>query len=540
MRPIVAGGTMTLDTLRKIWLRKAHRDTARAVMHPVLGHTMEQITDCGDPLNAFHRVLSEPFEKARRADPSLTFREFLTTDKARALLRNLLGEDQYLLVVQRWGPDYFGARARVLASLRTERPHNAQWMSWGHWGADPVVVEVFDGMPRLLPVDFPVRRVAKDGTISWGYPRWETGRMRFYQNTGYAELVRRLPEGTDVPLDLSGGRLLAALKPDTDVASRPFVGMSTFRLSTWQVVQLYSTGRSPPWKALLLEGGAAPEKGFRVSKGRTGRNADDARWELARRLGDSELADDATFDAAVARQGDAADVTDRPSADKTNPEHPVTQLSNAELIALARDQPGAPRIAVKVWEVEHERAQRSIRTIERVLYALDQVVDTSLIRHLCGLCDPHNLRLVTPEGHAAVDFWAKYVGGGQRFKLNGARVHTIQKRRALPDDTVDKVSVDPLEETPEDLIPPSFDTDYDSDAGIERGMNFAFGFSPYYLHPVAAMLGTPGIRDALAGFEAANNVRVIGSYNYLAGCINAAMSSYGMDSSLILLLVKER
>jgi hypothetical protein len=537
MRPTASGGAMTLDTVRELWRRGLHTDMARAVMHPVLGHTLEQITDARYPLNAFHRLLYEPFEAARRANPFITFREFLETDIAKGLLRNLLGDDQYVLATERWGADYFAARGRVLETLRTEHPPIAQWMSWGHWGPGEISPEVYDGMPRLLPVDFPVRRIAKDGTVSWGYPRWDTGRMRFYQNTAYAELLRRLPEGSDIPLDLSGGKLLAGMAVDRDVASRPFAGMSKLRLSTWQVVQLYSTGRAPPWKAVLLESGEAAEKGFRISKGTAGRNADDARWELARRLGDMELADEATFAVALEKQGDAARLADRPRRADANPDHPVTQLSNAELVALARDLPGAPRIAVKVWEVEHQRAQRSIRSLERVLSALDQVVDTSLIRHLCGLCDPHNLRLVTPEGHAALDFHAWFVGHDNRFNPNGARVKRTDARRALPDDTVDHVPRDPLEETPEDLISPdSHDTSYDEHADVERGMNFAFGFSPYYLQPVAALLGDPKVLSALPAFERAQGVQVIGSYNHLAGCINAAMSSYGMDQALLLRL----
>jgi hypothetical protein len=538
MRPTALGGAMSLDSLRHAWLRGEHRDTSRALMHPVLGHTMEQITDSGAPLNAFHRVLYEPFERARLTNPQLTFREFAADPKAAALLQALLGGDQYVLATQRFGPDYFGARTRVLRSLRTEQPHNAQWMSWGHWGPGDVVVDAFDDLPRLLPVDFPVRRIAKDGSISWGYPRWETGRMRFYQNTAFAELSRRLPEGTDIPTDLSGAKLLAALAPTRDIDSLPFYGMSKLRLSTWQVLQLYSTGRSPPWKAVLLEPGAPREKGFRISTGKAGRNADDARWELARRLDDPELADLSSFEAALARQGKTAEDAARPLPGNVNPEHPVTQLSNAELVALARDESGAPRIAVKVWEVEHQRAQRSIRSLERVLYALDQVVDTSLIRHLCGLCDPHNLRLVTPEGHAALDFHAWYFGRGNRFNPNGARVGQLEARRGPPDDTVDKVQADPREETPEDLVPPeSFDTSYDEHEDIERGMNAFFGFSPFYLHPVAALLGDPKVAGALASFERDRSIPVIARYNHLAGCLNAAMSSYAMPQSLLIPLI---
>jgi hypothetical protein len=539
MRPTASGGVMSLDTLRHAWLRGLHRDTSRALMHPVLGHTMEQITDSGSPLNAFHRVLYEPFERARLMNPQLTFREFAADPKVDALLRALLGEDQYVLATQRWGPDYFTARANELHTLRTERPHNAQWMNWGHWGPGDVVVDAYEELPRLLPVDFPVRRIAKDGSISWGYPRWETGRMRFYQNTAFAELIRRLPEGADIPTNLSGAPLLTALAPPRDIDSRAFVGMSELRLSTWQVVQLYSTGRSPPWKAVLLKPGAPRDKGFRISTGKGGRNADDARWELARRLDDTELTDQATFEAALARQGTSAKDADRPRPGKANPEHPVTQLSNSELVALARDAPGAPRIAVMVWEVEHQRAQRSIRSLERVLYALDQVVDTSLIRHLCGLCDPHNLRLVTPEGHAAVDFHAWYFGRGNRYNPNGARVSQVDARRGPPDDTVDKVQADPREDAPEDLVPPeSFDTSYDEHADVERGMNAFFGFSPYHLLPVASMLGDPRVASALASFERGQGIPVINHYNYLAGCLNAAMSAQGMPQSLLLDLIR--
>jgi len=526
---------MDLATLGHTWLRGLHRNMTQALMHPVLGHTLEQVTDARYPLNAFHRVLYEPFEAARRVNAFITFREFVTSDTAKALLLRLLGPDQFVLATQRAGPEYFAARMRVLLALRTSQPPIAQWMSWGHWGPGDMTVEVFDGMPRLLPVDFPVRRIAKDDTVSWGYPRWDTGRMRFHQNTSFGELLRRLPD-TDVPDNLTGGALLAALKLPRDVASRPFTGMSKLRLSTLQVVQQICTGRAPPLKAVLLDPGQAPDKGFRISRGTGGRNAADARYELASRLDDTELADEATFEAAVDRQRELAEADERPAAAATNPEHPVTQLSNAELVALALDKPGAPRIAVKVWELEHHRAQRSIRALERVLYALDQVVDTSLIRHLCGLCDPHNLRLVTPEGHAALDFRAALLGKGVQFVPNGARVRKVEARR-VADDTVEQVPADPLDEVAQDLVPPDWVNEaFDAHPDVQRGMNAFFGFSPYQLEPVSALLGDPGILRALQAFESKQGGQVIDSYNHLAGCVNAAMSDYGMDPRFLLRL----
>jgi hypothetical protein len=294
------------------------------------------------------------------------------------------------------------------------------------------------------------------------------------------------------------------------------------------------------------------------------RNAEDARWELAARLGDTDLADEVAFEAALARHPKKAKDTTLPADEvppqPVNPNHPVTQLSNADLVALARRQAGAPTIATRVCELEHRRPQRSARTLERVLGALGQAVDVSHIRHLCGLCDPHNLKLVTPQGHADVDFRARLNGSGSRWAPNPARARSIEARRGPPDDTVDDVPSDPLYENLEELdevpdglvpapkevlpaaadrVPAHFVQDFDEDEDWPRSVNFFFGFAAYHLEPVARLLQASrgNIPAALQDFRAREGHDMTESYNHLAGCLNAAVNSYGMDKSLLIDLV---
>jgi hypothetical protein len=531
---VTPAGTVdeTVAILAGIRLRDLYQQMSTAIKHPVLGHALEQITEDGG-LTAFHRVVYEPFAAARRKNIRLTLREFLLDDPdAARLMRRLLGEDQYTLATRTGGPEFFQARGRVVGGLGDADPPNRQWMRWDHWGSGTPPLEPFDGMPRVLPVNFPVLRRLPDGRVVTGYPSWSTGRKRFFQNLAAGELVRRLPSGTVVPDDLLGSEVLTRVSFSRDATPIPFVGESKLQMSTTQVVQLLVTGRSPAVASVLVPAGRALEPGFRISFGIQGRAADDARWELFRRTGDPDFVDLATFEAALARDaGLASDV-----AVPTSP-HPVVTLARADLVAVARNSPGAKEIATLAVELEHRVAQRAVRQIERMLYALDQAVDTSQIRHLCGLCDPHNLRVVTPQEHGELDAMARYLGSGQRRVENSARSGAVRARRGGPDDTIDVVPADPLREVPDDLVPPHFDHDYDAHPDIERAVNVFFGFTPDQVEPVATMFQTIDVANVLSTFEKEHGVRVTATWNHFAGCVNAAINSYGMDKSLLLQLI---
>ncbi|MGX1617668.1 hypothetical protein ACWIF8_27620 [Micromonospora chalcea] len=541
---------MRVDELATVVRRGLHRDLSEALMHPVLAHSLDQVgavfTRNGhDALVDFHRFLYEPFERARRADPGryVTFREFLLGDPAaREALERIVGPDYFILATEQSGRRYFDARTRLLRSLRYDQPAVAQWLAWGQWGRDPVTVDVFADMPGLLPVDFPQRkRITRGphaGSERWGYPDWETGRTRLFQNLAYAELTHRLPD-TAIPLDLNGPALLTALRLPHDPTPRPFRGMGVLTMSDLQVAQLLVEGRSPAYRSMLVAPGASPPTGFLVSHGSGGRAARDARWELAGRLDEPGLltSSETRFEGLVQQHPDAAD-TARPV--NGNPDHPVTTLSNAELVAVALYRHGCPAIAVQAFEVEHRRVQRMVYQLERLFRRLDQVVDADLLRHMCGLCDPHNLRVLTPEGHAAEDFFAAFSGylPDARRGLQPARGNRWVPNRAR---AAALFGAPPPSPAPlaglnrRDLVEPrTFRLDYDSHRDITRAMNGFFGFSPYYLEPVANLFRDAGVRRALGElFGEPNGDESIAVYNGFAGCLNAAMRAYGIDPDLM-------
>ncbi len=497
--------------------RGSHADMVHAVMHPVLGHTLAHLgADAGPLLVPFHRALYQPFFQMRQQNPFITFREFVAGDEAaQRLLRRYLGDDQYVLATEMSGRQYFNARGRVLESLRDVDVQTGQWMSWGHWGAGPVVIDDAS-IPRLVPVDFPVRN-RRSGV--WQYPTWSVSRRRLFQNLAYVELLRRLPNQT-VPTDVAGAELLRAMGTPASGPAQPIQGMAGVRLSNLQLIQTLHSGRTPAFREMEIQRGATAPVGFYVSRGPGGRAAEDARWELAARLGDPDLVNQGGFANRIGTHAAATDAV-RPTT-PTHPEHIVTTLSNKELVAVARADPGCVQIASRVLEVEHQRAQRALRTIDRMLRNLRVPFDWSLLRHVCGFGDPHNLIVVTPEGHAAVDFFAQFIGGGSRWNPNPRRVHVVRPRPpANPPDNLE--AVDPNE----------FDVDYDAHEGLPRAVNAFMGFSPYQLEPVASLLSQKAVRDALRSLHVPGDQQTIDTYNHLAGCINAAMRHYGMNQALM-------
>lgn len=516
---------LTVEQLAESLRRGLHQDMARATMHPVLGHALDQLSGTHPyTLNVFQRRLYEPFERLRQTKPYVPFRDFIAANpEAERLLRNWLGDDQFILATELTGATYFEARARVLAALRGNNPPIAQWMSWGHWGPGQLEMPEFDALPRLLPVDFPVRTEI-EGVIRWKYPDVSTGRTRLYQNFGYAELLQRLPSGRPIPLDAGSAELLQALRLPHDPTPRPCFGRPELNLSTLQVTHMLSTGQPPPLRSVIVPPGQPPPPGFRLSEGVSGRTAEDARWELASRLGDPTLVNEDGFARRVQSEQHqtAAARTERPAGG--NPDHPVTQLSNAELVAIARNDHYCVQIATRVVEMGHVRGQRSVRMISRVFMALQPVLDVNLVAHLCGLCDPHNLRILTPEGHAAEDFFAAFYGRGRKFNPN---THRLPHLAGVP-----RPPRAPGPYDPELVDPGSWSTTFDEHEDFPASVNVFFQFSPYQLEPVAQALNRQEVRSVIAALPASES-RTVDAYNHLAGSINAALRSYEMDSSLM-------
>jgi hypothetical protein len=348
------------------------------------------------------------------------------------------------------------------------------------------------------------------------------GRARLYQNTGYAELVRRLPVGTAVPLDASPVGILEALALPNNPTPRVVLGYPQMRLSDLQVVHLFATGKPAMERSVIVPPGATPPPGFALSRGPTGRAAEDARWELASRLRDWTLVNQAGFAGRIAAQHPAA-VTDVTRPVRGNVDHPVTTLSNAELVAVARNDHGRVEIALRWFEVNHVRGQRAVRTVSKLMRALSPAADLNALAHLLGLCDPHNLRIVTQEGHAAEDFFAHFFGR-QRNRYN---VNTRRLPHLAGSQPSGVRAPGPFD--PELVYPEIWDAEFDDHADFPAAVNAFLSFRPYQLEPVGRMLNGPEVRQAVEALPPGT----LETYNMLAGLVTAAMRSYEMDRALM-------
>jgi hypothetical protein len=489
--------TRPADAVAQLLARGAHRDLTQVLMHPVLAQSLDQV--CGNwSLSVFHRNLYEPFERARQLNAHLTFREFiLSGGVSKHVLRALLGEDGYLLTVLHSGPEYFAARARMLAAPRTQRSRLPQWLAWGHWASTPPNLDL-TGRTRILPVDFPVFGRAPDGTRRWVYPEWNTGRGRLFQNLAYVELMRRLGPQTQIPLGGGAPALLRALNLPHNPTAAPFTGVSGLRMTNLQVARMLQTGQSPSHRAVLLTATQDPPPGFaRSPAGRGGRASTDARWELASRFGNPELVNAAYFQREIGKYPLATDTN--PPNIPPNPTDPVASLSNAELVAMGRWDHNCWAVGYDAYQVDHIRGQRAVGTLQDMLTELRQAIDTSLIAHLCGLCDPNNLRILTPQGHAAEDFFAYYVQSFGQWQVNTTRA-------SLP------YLLDPTQHP-----------------GYAKSLNVFISFSPYQLEPVAYMLRDLSVMQAVQSAPGSTQ----DAYNQLADGITAAMRGYQMDPGLM-------
>ncbi|GIH02247.1 hypothetical protein Rhe02_03140 [Rhizocola hellebori] len=490
---------LSLDTLTDLVRRGLHKDLAEAFMHPALARTVDTIYPRS--LSAYHRVLLEPFEKARAANPFLTLREFIATSgrQQQNMLRKALGPDGYVMAVEHSGANYFAARLNALKAGRPATSPVSDLLGWGHWGRTVPVIDTTGRPSRILPLDFPVQRRV-NGVVQWVYPDFNTGRQRLFCNLGFLELQRRNPTIT-IPTSGGAADLLRTLNLPHDPTPKPFPGVAGLHLSDLQVAKMLQTGSVPPYKTILLKPGTPAPPGFELSAGKGHFGAADARWELASRLGNPDLVLSGSFDRNIAKHPTAMDTTAPTGV--VNPDHPVTTLSNAELVAIARYEVGCWEVAQQTYQVEHRRAQRTLRQLQSIMDAVDADVDTSLLANLVGLCDPHNLAIVTPEGHGAADFFAYYVQSYGNWVPNTVRAGSLK-----------------------------FDS-FDAHPDFPRSVNAFTAFSPYHLEPVGALLRDPKVTDFIATKAPPE---VVEAYNHLSGCISAAMRSYEMDRSVMPLI----
>lgn len=491
---------LTLDTLTDLVRRGIHRDMAEAFMHPALARTVDAIYPRS--LSTYHRVLLEPFQAARAANPFLTLREFIATASGhqKYMLLKALGPDGYVMAVEHSGENYFAARLRALTANRPPNSPVSDLLGWGHHGRTIPVIDTTGRPPRILPLDFPVQRRV-GGAVQWVYPDFNTGRQRLFCNLGYLEMLRRKP-GLTIPTSGGAVELLRALNLPHNSAPSRFPGVAGLHLSDLQVAKMLQTGSVPPYKTILLRPGDPVPPGFTLSAGKTQFGSVDARWELASRLGDPELVMSSSFDRTIAKHPTATD-TVLPTGMVVNPDHPVTTLTNAELVALARYEVGCWEVAQQTYQVEHRRAQRTLRQLQTVLDAVEGDVDTSLLANLVGVCDPQNLVILTPDGHGAADFFAYYVQSLGNWVPNTVRAGAVKY--------------------------PNYKTHPD----YPRSLNAFIAFSPYHLEPVGALLRDPKVMDFVATKA---SPEVVEAFNHLAWSICAAMESYDMSRSVMPLI----
>lgn len=470
--------------LARMLRRNAERVMADALAHPLLAQGLEHV--CGaTTINDFRRVLYEPFERARGANPFLTMREFIGSGppERRAMMETLFGKDGVALMVEHSGPDYFATRTRVLKGATTPDGPLPQWLGWGHWGRDAITIST-EGRPRLLlPIDFPVQG---------RYPDFNTVRMRLICNLAYIELNVRLGGRVDIPVGGGSPALLKALNLPYDPNPRLTRSLG-FSLTDLQVAKLYATGEMPAFQTRIMPSGSEAPPGFVRSENKGGRGAVDARWELASRLKDYDLVLSAQFQKKIRNYPEAASTVVPPTL---NPGHPITTLTNAQLVAIAQRDVGCLEIMTQTYQVSHKRAQRAIGQIEDVIEALDGIAETSLIAHLCGLGDPRNLTILSPTRHGTVDFFAYYV----------------QNRGVWVPNTV-RASGPPIP--------------FEEHEGFAAAVNVFEDFSPYHLTQVASMLTEPEVMKAVENAPST----AVEAYNHLAGSITAIMHAYEMKPS---------
>ena len=214
--------------------------------------------------------------------------------------------------------------------------------------------------------------------------------------------------GRDIPLDARGRTLFRELGLDSNDALHGWDYDPDLLLSEVQIAHMISTGEPPIYRFKILGGPPGP------------RAREQARWELAARLGDDSIldADEAGLQRlwdrygrdGTRRTGDPLDLESRYARD------PHYRFSRDELFGMALGRPDAPDVKVWVYEWEHTRPQRFIREMlawtRRMRKKLPEDLWGSRLSMLTGASEPSNLQLLSPWAHARTDVVAGRMFGG--------------------------------------------------------------------------------------------------------------------------------
>jgi hypothetical protein len=377
----------------------------------------EQILDHGgDGFGS--RSLQEGFAAARAADPRLTPERYLAgLDPSTPLgrLRDALfgGASSTLLYTTDLAL-YERALHDVHRLLRRETPspYDAGPSYGSHRYLDGSHIDLRDSRLLVLPINTP--RFDTDSG-QWLYPDYSSqARPAANRFVMAVQLGRVL--GRDIPLDKQGRELFEALAITDSVDTYPCYLDSELDQSLLQAALVLSTGYNPMYRSAIKPPGPKPPGP---------RNAEQAQWQLAARLG-PELLDrrvdlQAAWDAVPKRGRDQ-----RPRV--FIPHDAFSQLSVDELFAIALRRRDAPRVVLHTFEWEHHRSQRFADKMLKIIARLKLgPVWSSRFSMLMGLCEPENLHLVSPPMHAALDFYA----GNFAFPKTPTRVDGRLKAEAF-------------------------------------------------------------------------------------------------------------
>jgi hypothetical protein len=280
------------------------------------------------------------------------------------------------------------------------------------------------------------------------------------------------------------------------------------RQSLLQTAFTLSTGYSPIYRSAI----EVPGGRFTGLRHAPVRNAAQARWELAGRLGSDVLADDADL-AAIWRTLATRSMGKRPK--KFVPHDAFSQLSTDELFTIALGLPDGPRVLANTWEWEHHRSQRMTR---RTVDLMDRMrlgpEWRSRVSMLTGLCEPENLHLIPPWMHARQDFfaagfapdWRKVWQAGE-FKTEAFRVNQARM------DTYGNAMVD-MANHPD----------------LPRAKDVLVAYEPRHIAALLSELGRDEVQRAARRLRGGTR----NAWDALVDQLNAAGIAYGMPQGLLL------
>lgn len=491
---------------------------------------VEQVLDHGGDSFA-QRVFQEAFAAARALDPSLSPERFLAglrkSSQLYWLARELLGPASLMLLTATRRGEFEQALKRHYDDFRYVHPPYDGGLSYGAyrylegWHVDLAASRV-----KVLPANTP-RFDRRTGLFL--YPDYGTvARQRLNRSVAAVQASRVW--GRAIPLDLEGKELFEALEIEHSLETFANYLDPELRQSRLQIAFTLSTGYPPIYRSAIVPRGADPPTGLRLSPAR---NAEQARWELAARLG-SHLLDPAT-DLKALRASLAKGGTRRPAS--SIPHDPFSQLSDDELFALALRRPDAPRVYTNVFEWEHHRSQRFTKEMLGMIAAMRLgPVWRSRIQMLTGLCEPENLHFVSPPLHAALDLLAAgYAPPSSRkkgefkheaYSANRARQDRFGNTFFIPADAAPDPDYVSLEE--KSWRPRRF-----PNLELKRAEAPLVAYEPRH---VIALLTELQHADLQMAARALNGAP-LDAWNHLVEQLNAAANVYGISKALWLPIV---